>query len=316
MARFSLSPEIVGAPLLTSFGGNADNHYQSDDYVYDIDVRLDTFNRKSIADVKNIIFVNNAGQSIKLMQFAGIAEQTGTSKRERYGSIPSIILESQALGWASGDIGNDIFKLLDNAKFPAGVSYLPESDLKFRGDAFGSLGAALLIAIVLVYLIMVVLYESYLHPFVVLFSIPLAIIGALWVLALTGQTLSLFAMLGIIMLVGLVLKNAILVVDFTNTLRKAGKSVHDALIEAVKLRLRPILMTAGATVIGMFPLAFSVDAGSAWISGIGWVLIGGMTSSMLLSLIVVPVVYSIAEGIKVKMQELISKTGIRKRIVA
>jgi multidrug efflux pump subunit AcrB len=298
MARLGLSPEIVGATIQTSFGGNTDNQYQSGDYTYDIDVRLDAFNRKSLADVENITFVNSSGQAVKLKQFAVISDQAGVSKRERYGRIPSIILESQAMGRASGDIGNDIFKLLDNTKFPVGVSYLPESDLKFQGDAFGSLGAALLIAIVLVYLIMVALYESYLHPFVVLFSIPLAIIGALWALALSGQTLSLFTMLGIIMLVGLVLKNAILVIDFTNNLRRAGTNIHDALSEAVKLRLRPILMTAGATIIGMFPLALSHDAGTEWINGLGWVIIGGMTSSMLLSLIIVPVVYSIAEGMK------------------
>ena len=300
MARLGLSLEIVGATIQTSFGGNTENQYQSGDYAYDINVRLDAFNRRSAADVKNMTFVNNSGQSVKLKQFAEVIEQTGTSKRERYGRIPSIILESQALGRASGDIGNDIFKLLDNTEMPEGVSYLPESDLKLQGDVFGSLGAALLIAIVLVYLVMVALYESYLHPFVVLFSIPLAVIGALWALALTGQALNLFAMLGIIMLVGLVLKNAILVVDFTNTVRKTGKNVHDALCEAVKLRLRPILMTAVTTIFGMIPLALSNDSGTEWISGLGWVLIGGMTSSTLLTLIVVPVVYLTAEKVKRK----------------
>lgn len=302
MARLGLSPEVVGATIQTSFSGNTDSKFQSGDYEYDINVRLDAFDRKSIADVENLTIMNNIGQTVKLKQFAEIAEQTGTSKLERYGRISSVMLESQALGRAMGEIGNDIFKLLDNTKFPKGVTYLPESDLKFQSDAFGSLGAALLIAIVLVYLIMVALYESYLHPFVVLFSIPLSIIGALLALALAGQTLSIFTMLGIIMLVGLVLKNAILVVDFTNTLRKEGKEIHEALTTAVKLRLRPILMTAGATVIGMFPIALSQGTGSEWKSGIAWVLIGGMTSSMLLSLIVVPVVYSMAENAKRKFQ--------------
>lgn len=299
MARLDLTPEIVGATIQTCFGGNTDNQFLSGDYAYDINVRLDAFDRHSINDVENLTCVNNKGALVKLKQFAEINEQTGTSMRERYGRIPSVILESQALGRASGDIGNDIFRLLDNTKFPAGISYLPESDLKFQGDAFGSLGAALFIAVVLVYLTMVALYESYLYPFVVLFAIPLAIIGALWALALTGETLNLFTILGIIMLVGLVLKNAILVVDFTNTLRREqGMNVHDALYEAVKLRLRPILMTAGTTIIGMLPLALSHDSGSEWINGIGWVLIGGMASSTFLSLIVVPVLYLLAENIK------------------
>lgn len=301
LARLGLSPEIVGATIQASFSGNTDNKYQSSNYEYDINVRLDAFDRKSISDVEKLTFVNNAGKTVKFKQFAEINEQAGPARYERYGRISSVIIESQALGRASGDIGNDIFKLLDKTKFPAGVSYLPESDLKFQGDAFGSLGAALLIAIVLVYLIMVALYESFLHPFVVLFSIPLAIIGALLAIALTGGTLSLFSMLGMIMLVGLVLKNAILVIDFANTLRKQGYEVKAAISSAVKLRIRPILMTAGATIIGMLPLALSHDAGSEWINGLGWVLIGGMTSSMLLSLIVVPVVYLIAENAKSKV---------------
>lgn len=310
MARLGLTPELVGATIQTSFSGNTDSKFQTGDYEYDINIRLDAFDRQSVTDVENLTFLNNAGQPVKLKQFASILEETGTSKLERYGRISSVMLESQALGRAVGDIGNDIFTLLDNTKFPEGVTYLPESDLKFQDDAFGSLGLALLIAIVLVYLIMVALYESYLHPFVVLFSIPLSIIGALLALALAGETLSIFTMLGIIMLVGLVLKNAILVVDFTNTLRKEDKSIIEALTLAVKLRLRPILMTAGATVIGMLPIALSHGTGSEWKSGLAWALIGGMTSSMLLSLIVVPVVYLIAENAKSRFKRLFQKSKI------
>lgn len=298
MARLGLSSETVGATIQTSFSGNTDSKFHTEDYEYDINVRLDAFNRKSVADVENLTIVNRAGQTIKLKQFASITEQTGTTKLERYGRISSVMLESQALGRAAGDIGADIQKLLKNSELPAGVTYLLEGDLKMQGDAFGSLGSALLIAIVLVYLIMVALYESYLHPLVVLFSIPLSVMGALLALALSQQTLNIFSLLGVIMLVGLVLKNAILVVDFTNTLRTEGKSIHDALTQAVKLRLRPIVMTAGATVIGMFPIALSHGAGSEWKNGLGWVLIGGMTSSTLLTLIVVPVVYAMAEDAK------------------
>ncbi|MEL7586169.1 MAG: efflux RND transporter permease subunit [Prolixibacteraceae bacterium] len=298
MARLGLSPEVVGATIQTSFSGNTDSKFKTGDYEYDINVRLDAFNRRSVADVENLTILNNAGQTVKLKQFAAITEQTGYSNLERYGRISSVMLESQALGRAVGDIGDDLIKLLENTEFPEGVSYLPEGDLKYQDDAFGSLGAALLIAIVLVYLIMVALYESYLHPFVVLFSIPLSIIGALYALALSQQSLSLFSMLGIIILVGLVTKNAILVVDFANQLRKEGKIMKEALVTAVQLRLRPILMTAISTVVGMLPIALSHGAGSEWKNGLGWVLIGGMTSSMLLTLIVVPVVYLVAEEAK------------------
>jgi len=298
MARLGLSPEVVGSTIHTSFSGNTNSKFQSGDYEYDINVRLDAFNRKSLIDVENLTFLNHFGQTVKLKQFAEINEQTGTSQRERFGRVSSVILESKALGRAVGDIGKDIIALLDNTDFPEGVSYLPYGDLKYQDEAFGSLGSALWIAIVLVYLILVALYENYLHPFVVLFSIPLSIIGALYSLALTQQALTLFSMLGMIILVGLVTKNAILVVDFTNQLRKEGKDIKDALFLAVELRLRPILMTAISTVVGMLPIALSQGAGSEWKSGLGWVLIGGITSSMFLSLIIVPLIYLLAEQIK------------------
>ena len=298
MARLGLSPEAVGATIYTSFSGNTDSKFQHGNFEYDINVRLDAFNRQSISDVENLTFMNNFGQTVKLKQFASVTEETGPSQRERYGRISSILLESQVLGRAVGDVGNDVISLLEKTDFPDGITWLPEGEIKYQEEAFGSLGTALLIAIVLAYLIMVALYESFLHPFVVLFSIPLSIIGALLALALTGHALGLFSILGIIMLVGLVLKNAILVVDFTNHLRREGKNIHDALTEAVKLRFRPIVMTAISTVIGMLPIALSHGTGSEWKSGMGWVLIGGLLSSMLLSLIVVPVVYAIAEQAK------------------
>lgn len=298
MARLGLSPEVVGATMYTSFSGNRDSKFQIGSFEYDIDVRLDAFNRHSIRDVENLTFVNTAGKTVKLKQFASVTEETGTSKLERYGRISSVMLESQALGRSAGDVGTDMISFLEKTDLPEGVTWLPEGELKYQEEAFGSLGLTLLIAIVLAYLILVALYESFLHPFVVLFSIPLSVIGALLALALTGQTLSIFSLLGIIMLVGLVLKNAILVIDFTNHLRREGKNVPDALTEAVQLRLRPIAMTAISTVIGMLPIALSHGTGSEWKSGMGWVLVGGMLSSMLLSLVVVPVVYAIAEQAK------------------
>lgn len=298
MARLGLSPEVVGTTIYTSFNGNKDSKFKDGNFAYDINVRLDAFNRQSILDVKNLNIMNDIGETVKLKQFASVSEDASMSKLERYGRISSVVLESQALGRAVGDLGNDIIASLEDTDFPEGVTWLPEGELQYQDDAFGSLGLALLIAIVLAYLVMVALYESFLHPFVVLFSIPLSVIGALLALALTGQTLSIFSLLGIIMLIGLVLKNAILVVDFTNQLRREGKDLHAATTEAVKLRLRPILMTAISTIIGMLPIALSHGAGSEWKSGMGWVLIGGLLSSMLLSLVVVPVVYTVVEEAK------------------
>jgi HAE1 family hydrophobic/amphiphilic exporter-1 len=146
-------------------------------------------------------------------------------------------------------------------------------------------------SIIFVYLTMVALYDSYAYPFVVMFAMPLSIIGALLALALAGKSLSLFSIMGVIMLMGLVAKNAILVVDFANEMVDKGHKVYDAIVEATSLRFRPILMTNLTLIIGLLPLALSSGPGAEWKSGIGWVLIGGLTSSMFLSLIIIPVVY-------------------------
>lgn len=169
---------------------------------------------------------------------------------------------------------------------------------KNQGDAFASLGMALLAAIIFVYLLMTALYNSFVYPFVVFFSIPLAVIGAILALGLSNNTLSIFSFLGIIMLVGLVSKNAILLVDFANRARVEGASVMDALIEAGQERIRPILMTTMTMILGMLPLAMATSYGSEFKRGMGWALIGGLTSSMLLTLIVVPVVYTIVEQVR------------------
>ena len=149
----------------------------------------------------------------------------------------------------------------------------------------------------LVYLIMVALYESLIYPFVVLFSIPVALIGALLALALSMQTLNIFSIIGVIMLLGLVSKNAILIVDFTNQLKAEGRTAKEALVEAGKERLRPILMTTFAMILGMLPIATAAGAGSEIKNGMAWVIIGGLTSSMILTLFVVPSVYMFIEGL-------------------
>lgn len=147
---------------------------------------------------------------------------------------------------------------------------------------------------------MVALYDSYVYPFVVMFSLPLAMIGALLALALTGSSLSIFSMLGMIMLMGLVAKNAILLVDFTNQLKAAGMEMKAALIKAVEIRFRPILMTTLAMVFGMLPIALASGAGAEWKNGLAWAIIGGLISSMFLTMVVVPVIYYIFDRILVR----------------
>ncbi len=297
MSGLGLNMMIVGATLQNAFSGNTDSKYREGTNEYDINVSLDDFDKRNINDLANLTFMNPMGQVIRLNQFATLTPSTGTTALQRYNRVPSVTVNSAVVGRPVGSVGDDVIARIEKIKLPEEVTIIKEGDMKYQGEAFGSLGLAFLASILFVYLIMVALYDSFVYPFVVLFSIPLAIVGALIALALTKQALTIFSILGIIMLIGLVGKNAILLVDFTNQMRKEGHNVIDSLIMAGKVRLRPILMTTFSMIFGMMPIALATGAGSEWKNGIAWALIGGLTSSLVLTLFVVPVIYYIFDKI-------------------
>lgn len=302
LANLGLSTAAVGMTLQNAFSGNTDTKFRSGDTEYDINVVLDQFNRKNIDDVASLSFTNNRGQMIELKQFASIVPSTGTTVLQRYNRMPSVTVQCQVIGRPVGTVGEDVMNRVKAMHLPEEITIVPEGDMKYQTEAFGSLGIAFLASILFVYLIMVALYNSYLDPFVVLFSIPLAIIGALLALGLTMQSLTIFSILGMVMLVGLVGKNAILLVDFTNQMKQEGHTTRESLILAGKVRMRPILMTTLSMIFGMMPIALATGAGSEWKNGMAWALIGGLTSSLLLTLVVVPVVYYLFERMREKVR--------------
>ncbi|QXU50452.1 efflux RND transporter permease subunit [Chryseobacterium sp. D764] len=303
MASLGLNLSSVGQTMQTAFNGNTDGKFRAGEYEYDINIRFGDANRKSIEDVRNLMFTNPKGEQVRLSQFAEVKMGSGPSLLERRDKAPSVKVKSKVVGRPVGDVANEwAAKFMDNEKTkPAGVSYIWSGDMENQTEGFGTLGIALMAAIVLVYLVMVSLYDSFVYPFVVLFSIPLALIGVMVILAITGNSLNIFTMLGMIMLIGLVAKNAIMIVDFANMRKEAGASTHDALIQANHARLRPILMTTIAMIFGMIPIAIAKGAGAEMNNGLAWVIIGGLTSSLFLTLIIVPVVYSIFDSILRRM---------------
>ena len=302
MADLGLSTAEVGMTLQNAFSGNTDAKFREGDMEYNINVVLDQFDRNSINDIAGLSFINGQVQQIRLKQFATIVPSSGTTMLQRYNRVPSVTVRSQVIGRPVGSVGEDVMKRVNALELPDEVIIIPEGDMKYQAEAFGSLGIAFLASILFVYLIMVALYNSYIYPFVVLFSIPLAIIGALLALGLTMQSLTIFSILGIIMLVGLVGKNAILLVDFTTQMKKEGHGTREALLLAGRVRMRPILMTTFSMIFGMLPIALATGAGSEWKNGLAWALIGGLTSSLFLTLIVVPVVYYIFDLMKLKIR--------------
>jgi len=246
---------------------------------------------------------NNKGDLIKLSQVADVREVLTQTILQRTDRLNSITITSSAVGRPSGSIVADIQKSLKKVVLPSGVTVDYLGDAKNQGDAFSSLGIALVLAIILVYMIMVSLYENLIYPFVVLFSVPVALIGALLAIALTLNQLTIFTIIGMIMLLGLVTKNGILIVDFANHLKSQGMNVVEALIEAGKDRLRPIIMTTFAMILGMLPMALSTSPGSEFKNGMAWVLIGGLTTSFLFTLLLVPSVYLVVDNLLVRFSK-------------
>lgn len=298
MNDLGLSVALVGKTMQTAFSGNTDTKYRAGDTEYDINIRYDDFGRGKIEDVKNLKVINPKGESVLLEQFADVSYGSGPTLLERRDKSPSVSVQSQVVGKPAGTLATEWEAEFSKLELKPGVSFKWGGNMENQQEGFGTLGIALLASIILVYFVMVALYDNFITPFVVLFSIPLSFIGALVFLAITDQTLNIFTILGIIMLIGLVAKNAIMLVDFTNHKKEAGFSTNEALMAANHARFRPILMTTIAMVIGMVPIATAQGDGADMNRGIAIVIMGGLLSSLFLTLVIVPVVYSIFDSLQ------------------
>lgn len=301
MQRLGLATALVGMNLRTAFTGNDDASLTEDGTEYPIRIWLDEFDRKNFEDVTQFTIVNPMNIPIKVSQFAEVTQDNSPSLLERLDRQTSVTLTAESFGRPSGTLAGEVIEYLDSKPLPEGVKLTWGADIKTQNESFGALGSVLLISFILIYLIMVALYNSYIYPFVALFGIPVAAIGAFLALNISLNHMTLFAQLGLIMLMGLVTKNAILIVDFTNQLKAEGKHFKEALILAGKERMRPILMTTLAMAIGMLPIALGKGTASEWKNGLAWVIIGGLLSSLILTVFLVPMVYYIVDTIKEKM---------------
>jgi len=298
MDLLGLSVNDVGSTLRLAFSGNTNLQYSENGVDYDINLRFDQMDRRNVEDIGRLTFVNSTGKIVELQDFATITQSMAPNKLERSDRISSLTVNASVNGRNVGTVGQEINKAIKTQIHSDNVNIKFKGQMEHQNKAFGSLFMAILAALVLVYLVMVLLYNSYLHPFIVFFSIPVAIIGAFFALALTHNALSIFSIIGMIMLIGLVCKNAILIVDFANNLKAGGKSTIESLIEAGKVRLRPILMTTLSMILGMLPIALASAEGAEIKNGMAWVIIGGLFSSLLLTLVLVPSVYLTMENIK------------------
>lgn len=303
MSELGLSLSDIGMTMQMNFQGNDQLKYTEGNFEYDINIRADRINRMYAENVANLMFINNRGENISLSQFANISLGTGPNRLERFDRNSSVTLRSQVFGVPAGAVTKEFMAKIDKMYKPKGLRIAATGDMKKMSDSMSVLTTALMLSLLLIYLSMVVLYNNWTDPFVIMFSIPFSITGAILALALSNTAMSIYAMLGLVMLVGLVAKNAIILVDFANEARREGRNIDEALIQAVQIRTRPILMTALSTIIGMLPVALSRGSGAELRNGMAWVIIGGLAMSTLLTLVVVPVVYKILHPVRKERKE-------------
>ena len=289
----------IGAALRPLLAGEAATTWRApDDENYDVSVRLAPSDRNNVDDLSRLMLASsqtNADGSPKMVplrQVADIKASTGANQINRRDLTREVELSANVVGRSAGEVSADIKKTLDGMQWQPGYRYKMGGATKNMTESFGYAVSALALAVIFIYMILASQFASFLQPIAIMCALPMTLIGVFLALMMFRSTLNIFSIIGIIMLMGLVTKNAILLVDFANQMRLEGMERTEALIEAAHVRLRPILMTTLAMVFGMLPLALALSEGSEQRSPMGQAVIGGIITSSLLTLVVVPVIYT------------------------
>jgi HAE1 family hydrophobic/amphiphilic exporter-1 len=291
----------IANTINTATNGSIASYYQEKGFQYPIIVQMPEATRKTVADLENLEIKpsssGNYSTGVLLSQVAKPVYGIGPSQITRQDRQRYIAVTGAPQGRSAGEIQADIQKLMSRVRLPAGYYWDWGTDQKRRAEEFAGLGLAVALAIALIYMLLASQFESFVYPLIILLSVPLAVTGVVLALFLSGRTFGLTAFIGLLMLVGIVVKNGILLVDYTNVLRRRGVPREEAVLTAGPTRLRPILMTASAAILGMLPLALALGKGSEVQAPMATAVIGGLTTSTLLTLLVVPTVYTVFDDI-------------------
>ena len=296
-SNVGLGTAQIAGPLRTLIAGQTVGNWRApDDQTYDVNVRLAPEVRSHPENLQRLPLVigsqaDGSARVVQLGQVAHVSESTGSTQINRRDLMREVAINANTYGRSVGEVSGDIRKVLDGMQLPPGYSYQFGGSTKNMAESFGYAMSALAMAVIFIYMILASQFKSFLQPLALMTSLPLTLIGVVLALMMFGSSLSMFSIIGVVMLMGLVTKNAILLVDFAIRSREAGMERTEALLMAAKVRLRPILMTTLAMVFGMVPLAFALTEGSEQRAPMGQAVIGGVITSSLLTLVVVPVVY-------------------------
>ena len=295
LGDLGVSVETVGRTLQTMLGGRQVTRFKKDGEQYDVIVQVAPRDRSRPNDISDIYVRGRDGTMVQLANVVDVVEGVSPQSLNHFQRLRSVTISGQvAPGYALGDA----LKMMDETArrvLPQGAQTdLDGVSREFRASQ-GSIYLTFVLALVFIYLVLAAQFESFADPFVIMLSVPLSMTGALFALWVTGGTWNIYSQIGIITLVGLITKHGILIVEFANQLQERGQDIVEAVKQAAEMRLRPILMTTGAMVLGAVPLALSVGAGAESRIQIGWVIVGGLTFGTLLTLYVVPTMYTLME---------------------
>jgi hydrophobic/amphiphilic exporter-1 (mainly G- bacteria), HAE1 family len=283
----------VGTALRDLVQGNTISSYDLNDKTYDIVIRLNEQDRSSVDDIRNMVITTRTGKKVPLVSIATFNDSAAPLEIRRENNQRIIRVTANLVkGYSLSDVVKRITEgIQKKVVFPSGYFYQFSGQQKMFIDLATQMLLAIFLALIFMYMILASLYNSFIQPLILMMSIPLAMIGAFLALLVTGVDLDIYGYIGILLVIGLVAKNAILLIDFTNKQREEGKSIRDSLLYAGPIRLRPILMTSFAIIFGMLPLALGLNEGSRGRQALPVSVIGGILTSTFMTLVVVPVVY-------------------------
>jgi multidrug efflux pump len=295
-ASMGIDVETIGRTLETMLGGRQVTRFKKEGKQYDVIVQLEAKDRDTPTDLTSIFVRARDGRLVQLSNLVKMRETVGPKELNHFNRLRAAILSANV---APGYTLGEALEYLDGAAKEV-LDASARTELDGPSREFRESGAALLVTFVLalafIYLVLAAQFESFVSPFVIMLTVPLAMTGALAALRLTGSTLNVYSQIGLVMLIGLITKHGILIVEFANQQRARGMAAAEAVIEAATLRLRPILMTTGAMVLGALPLALATGAGAEARQPIGWVIVGGLTLGTLFTLFVIPTAYVLLTG--------------------
>lgn len=292
LAMNGLNMTMAATVVRNRINGVTASYFREDGEEYDIVVKNDAKFRTTIDDINNILLYNSQGKAVRLSEVGTVIESFAPPSIEHLDRERVIKVTGTIFKRSLGDVAEDVNKEVAKIKMPQGIAVELAGSIEEQQESFGDMFTLLALVVLLTYIVMAAQFESFRDPFIIMFSLPFAFSGVFVALWLTGTTLSLIALIGAVMLVGIVVKNGIVLIDYINLNKERGASVKRAVISGGKSRLRPVLMTTLTTILGMFPMAMGIGEGSEIWQPMGIAIIGGLTLSTILTLIVIPSIYT------------------------